>query len=263
MRFAGLNRTCFYPGDRDVLAYVHAGSIQDSDEIQAVEKLTQEIKHKGVWSKLARIYPISPTSLSAASICLKTRKTITWVNGPTHSSTGVTFDGSTQYGDTNFTPSEEPELMPLYDGHVSVYNQTAILDNDTETFIGAINSAGNAGIIIQSEFDLSVQSYMFHDTFIDFFPFVSYGNYIASMRSATDHELYQGGFSVATASDTADGTAFDASIWLGMTNGIVSYPGAYKCAFATIGRGLTDQEQFDLNFAIERYQQDLGRFAPQ
>jgi hypothetical protein len=62
-----------------------------------------------LWTDAAAFYPISPTSLSAARYNLRdtTSFKMAWANSPTHGSTGVTFNGSTQYGDTGFNPNVE------------------------------------------------------------------------------------------------------------------------------------------------------------
>ena len=100
--------------DADAQAYITAAGITDTTEQAAVNQLVLDLKGTGstpsstdLWTDAAAFYPISPTSLSAAAYNLRDTTTfnMTWANSPTHASTGVTFDGLTQYGDTGFNPS--------------------------------------------------------------------------------------------------------------------------------------------------------------
>ena len=102
--------------DPDALAYFTAAGITNTTEKNAVNQLVLDLKGgvgcltpglTNLWANAAAIWPVSPTSLAAAAYNLRDTSSFnyTWVNSPTHASTGVTFDGSTQYGDTNLTPS--------------------------------------------------------------------------------------------------------------------------------------------------------------
>ena len=102
--------------DPNAQAYITAAGITDATEQAAVNQLVLDLKGTGstpsgtdLWTDAAAFYPISPTSLSAARYNLRdtTSFNITWDNGPTHGYTGVTFNGSNQYGDTGFNPSVE------------------------------------------------------------------------------------------------------------------------------------------------------------
>ena len=97
--------------DADTSVYLATASITDTTEQAAVNQLVLDLKGTGstpnstdLWTDAAAFYPISPTSLSAAAYNLRdtTSFNMTWANSPTHASTGVTFNGSTQYGDTGF-----------------------------------------------------------------------------------------------------------------------------------------------------------------
>lgn len=108
----------FYPAgsgggslDPDAEAYLTAAGISDATEIAAVNQLVLDLKGTGsttnnsdIWTQSYILYPISPTSLSAASYNLKdpTQNQITWFNSPTHSATGVQGNGTNQYGTTGF-----------------------------------------------------------------------------------------------------------------------------------------------------------------
>jgi hypothetical protein len=102
--------------DPDAEAYFTAAGITDTTEKDAVNQLVLDFKggagcltpsSTDLWTNAAAIWGISPTSLAAAAYNLRdtTSFNYTWINSPTHASTGVSFDGSVQYGDTNLAPS--------------------------------------------------------------------------------------------------------------------------------------------------------------
>ena len=100
--------------DPDVTAYIAAASIVDATEIAAVNQLFLDLKGTGsttnntnIYSKFYALYPISPTSLAAASINAVNPSVydITWINPPIFSPTGIKGNGTNIYGSTNFIPN--------------------------------------------------------------------------------------------------------------------------------------------------------------
>lgn len=100
--------------DSDAQAYIAAASIVDATEIAAVNQLFLDLKGTGnttnnsnIYSKFFALYPISPTSLAATSINAVNPSVydITWINPPNHAANGVTGNGQTMYGSTNFIPN--------------------------------------------------------------------------------------------------------------------------------------------------------------
>ena len=101
--------------DADAAAYFTAASITDATEKDAVNQLVLDLKGTGsttnnnnIWASMNAIYPVSPTSLSAAAFNLKDTSLyeITWFNSPTHASTGIK-GGGTSYGDTGYDANSE------------------------------------------------------------------------------------------------------------------------------------------------------------
>jgi hypothetical protein len=107
--------------DPDATAYITAAGITDPTEQAAVIQLVSDLKGTGsttnntdVWSDSDRIYPISPTSLTAAKYNLKDpTKNITWYNTPTHATTGVAGNLLDTYGDTGFIPSVDGDINSM------------------------------------------------------------------------------------------------------------------------------------------------------
>jgi hypothetical protein len=121
--------------DADAAAFFTAYSITDTTEKDALNTFvlalkTGPINASNLWTDVfsgGAVYPISPTSLAAAAGNLMNPGTfdLTWVNTPTHATTGVTFNGTTQYGRTGYIPSTHGTTNNL---HISSYlkNNTAV-----------------------------------------------------------------------------------------------------------------------------------------
>lgn len=80
---------------------------------------------------------------------------MTWANSPTHASTGVTFDGSTQYGDTGFNPSTA-SLANSYDITLGVQ-----IVNASDTAVGLL--AANVSTTSRTQM-LLVSGSIYQDT---------------------------------------------------------------------------------------------------
>ena len=128
--------------DPDATAYITAAGITDPTEQAAVFQLVSDLKGTGsttnntdVWSDSYTIYPLSPTSLTAAEYNLKDpTQNITWLNNPTHATTGITGNGINAYGDTNWNPTTEG--VDLYNSGLTYSGEYS----DGDYVMGALSS---------------------------------------------------------------------------------------------------------------------------
>jgi hypothetical protein len=92
--------------DPDAQAYITAASITSGTEQTAINNLVLALKSSGMWTKLYAFYPLMGSTLTAKSYNLKntSQYQITWANSPTVTSSGVSFNGTSQYGDSGFSP---------------------------------------------------------------------------------------------------------------------------------------------------------------
>ena len=99
MRLAS-RRSLFGPSgpsfDASAEAYFAAAGITDFAEKRAANNLIVGLKDANIWDGIFRLFLFSPTSLEAASYCAKTLTQGTFVNSPTHSASGVEFNGVDQ-----------------------------------------------------------------------------------------------------------------------------------------------------------------------
>ena len=137
----------------DASAYVIAAGITDPAEQAAANQFVLDLSGRGSttnntnqWSKHYALYPMSPTSLTAAAYNIKdpTEYKITWYNNPTHSLNGVSGNGVDQYGDTNFNLANDTASLNISIGAwISANNTLAQAD------MGAQNSSSpNSGAML-------------------------------------------------------------------------------------------------------------------
>jgi hypothetical protein len=248
--------------DPDAAAFISSAGITSRAECEAVNQLVKDLKGTGsttnntdVWSDMNAIYPVSPTSLSAAAYNLKdpTSYNITWANSPTHSADGVEGNGSTQYGDTGFNINTNAALdsfgltvyLNTYNALTSVeigaydtaFSQiTGYAGGNTLSFLnqagsGAVSTAGSAAVL-------------------------------TSVRTASNAiALYKDGVSVSTAT-TASTSKPNGDVYVLARNNIgvgAANLSTKRMAFAAIHAGLTANQAKDLYDAINTYNTALNR----
>lgn len=256
--------------DPDAVAYFTAAGITDTTEKDAVNQLVLDLKGTGstpnstdLWTDAAAFYPISPTSLSAAAYNLRDTTTLnmTWANSPTHASTGVTFDGLTQYGDTGFNPS------------------TASLANSYDITLGLqiVNASSSALGLLAASVSTTSRTQMLlysgnlyqdlHNTAGRLITSTG-GTYQGRMivvagRVADGYKVnYLNGSSLGTFAAVNNGTPVNLSLWTGAQNtsgGGANFT-AFELRFALIiPKGIPSTAVADLDDAIVRYSTALSR----
>lgn len=257
--------------DADAVAYFTAASITDTTEKNAVNQLVLDLKGTGstpnstdLWTDAAAFYPISPTSLAASAYNLRDTTTLnmTWANSPTHASSGVTFNGTTQYGDTGFNPSTA-SLANSYDLTIGLQ-----MSNASATAIGLMSAAVSTASRTQM---LLVSGSIYqdiHNTTGGRLVTSTSGTYQGRMISVADRTAnggkanYLNGTSLGTKSSQNDGTPVNLTLWTGAQNdggGGANFT-ALELRFALIiPKGINATAVADLDDAIVRYSTALSR----
>ena len=94
----------------------------------AINTLVQNAKTHGWWTNCDAIYPFVGATASSHAINLKsTNYSILWHGALIHDINGVTGDGSTGYGDTQFNPFTANGQFQLTSAHLFAYNGTKVL----------------------------------------------------------------------------------------------------------------------------------------
>lgn len=123
-------------------SFVTRSGISNQTQIDAVTALVQSARDHGWWEKCDLIYPFVGGSAAAHAQNLKSSSfTITWVGAVTHNANGITGDGATGYGFTNYVPSVNGVNLTLNSVHIYAYKRTH------PTIIGSLYyGAGTSGL---------------------------------------------------------------------------------------------------------------------
>lgn len=235
--------------------------ITGSDLWLGINTFIWSLVETGVWPKMKVIYPfVGSTSDQHAVNLVSDAYSITWHGAASHSRFGVQFDGSTGYGDTNFS---NPNDFPAdYDMHMSVYIKNSfpysfvagsghewytrfgsmLLMDDTTLYYCANGST--AFTVAQSGcpgyYCLSKSDAVF-SSFYKYRPGISPTSY-----------LHGGGLQVDTA-----------NIYIGCINGTSGNAPIFfsqvQMSFFTLGAGLSDTDVDNLYNAIQQLQTTLNR----
>lgn len=245
--------------DADALTFFTRASITDGTQKGAVNQLVQNAKANGWWTACDAIYPMVGGNATAHSKNLKANTfNITWVNTPTHNASGVTFNGTTQYGDSTFTPSTAGGVFAQNSAHLFVYSgTTTIKDNSTQ--IGTLDAAPRYAVLRVSS-----------GSFLGFGPNSSGQDgtvsaaadfrgplMITRTTSSTTVTAIRSGY--ATTSATTSTTVPTTSIFIGAEfNGGPFRWSDFTCSGASIGSGISSALWTQMRADWDTYQTALG-----
>ena len=241
--------------DADAQAFITAAAITNPTQQSAINQLVTDLKGYGVWTKMKALYPFIGGTASSHSYNLKNTSQfqITWNGGVTHSSTGVTFNGTNGFGNTNMNPRT---TLGRYSNHLSFYYRNTA----SQTGYSGCGSPnwfiiGNEGGLFQYRPNGGA-SMNFSPTGGTFNKMI-----IGTRRADNDNELYENGISRVT--DTAipalELPTFNLLIGAANNSGTPFSYSNQNMAMFTIGDGLTDTEAANFYTAVQTFQTALNR----
>lgn len=253
--------------DTDASLYFTTASITDGTEKSAANTVFTDLKSNSLYTKLARLYLVSPTSAAASLYCAKTLTQMTNVNAATHSALGVTFDGATQYYATGLVPSSDATMaVNSAFGYVYSNSGTAIAfqahalmgsDSTASRYFDLQASANITDIDWFGTLYVTTQQ-----TTVNIASISLAGGWGISRTSSTDFRLFKDGSQQgATVATLHTGVEDQRSIALGAhfnTIATVNYA-PYRCAGAAFGSGLTTGEMTTLHSIFQAYETALSR----
>ncbi len=253
--------------DADAQAFVTAANIQDQVEADAINNLVIGMKADGLWTKMKAVYPFVGGTSTSTSYNLKNtaQYQISWNGGVTHASTGVTFNGSNGYGNTNFAPNS---VLTANSNHVALYSRTAA----ARTNGLAIDFGQGADVNIQSGiFGCSRRSS--NVAYYGATNATTNGSFTAantngsgfftnSITAATSRKIYRNGSVLGSLTTNISQTLSAAKMYIAAFNnndaGVLLYSN-YEASFFSIGDGLDDTEATNLNTRVTTFQTALNR----
>ncbi len=248
--------------DPDAQAFITAAAITDLTQQSAINQLVLDLKGYGVWTKMKAVYPFVGGTASTHKFNLKNPLDtnaafrLVFNGGWTHSSTGVTPNGTNAYANTFLIPSL---LLNLNSKSYSIYSRT-----DSNGLFHDIGTHGSSS----NDYDTFFTRYLneFYGTISSIADYTKFSNldslgFYSSSRTASNAiEIYKNGVSKITQSK-ASGANSNAAIYISAFNnngGLQQYSNR-NLAFASIGDGLTDTEATNFYTAVQAFQTTLNR----
>ncbi len=253
--------------DADVQNYINAlttAGVTPSQTVQGyINTFITGLKNNGIWSSIYCLYPFIGGTAATHAINAKSPGTynINWSGTVTHSSNGSVGDGSTGYGDTQFTiatnlPSPQAACaMGCYVNSVNTYNNRidmGVTDLSNYWWLGSWYNTSTNKSFIQGYYvstQLNSSSY-------------GPGFYVANHINGQTVTLYQNGTSVGTATDNVSFTPPSDTVYLlagDVGQAAAQHFTANPMYFAFIGIALTPTQVSNLSSLVNALQTSLGR----
>ena len=253
------------PYDADTIAYMNATGL-DSSFAPALDGLVVGLKDYGLWDEMEVVYPFIGGTAALHKWNLKDPQDtdagyrLTF-NGGTHSTAlgyrpnaqGAVSSGG--YADTHLIPSDE---LSVNSTHLAYYS-LADVPPTSRCEMGCYNWAGSGSRFhIIARYQPSEYYYgMSEDGFTNVSVPASSGLFVATRTASNAQAAYRNGIGVGTS--TAASIALPpVSVWVGGINLFVDRSDL-PCGFASIGNGLSAQQNADLYTVVQAYQTALGR----
>jgi hypothetical protein len=232
-----------------------SGSLTTTEK-NAVNQLVISLKAYGIWTKIDAAYPMVGSSSAASAQNLKSSSfTLTFSGTWTFNSSGIVPNGSNTFANTGLTPST---TLTNTDTHISYYSKTN--SNLTEIEIGCANSSSGPYLLL--EIRTASRTYPIvnqQGAYADFVDTDSRAFYLAT-RSGTTVNGWRNATKAGTRTDVSAANR-TVPIYIGAynLNGTASTYTNKTCAYASIGKGLTDTEATNYYTAITNFQTTLSR----
>lgn len=235
------------------------------NEIDAVNNMVKAMVANGIWSKMKAVYPVIGGTAAAHKYNLVDPRDVDAAyrlafngGGWTHSSTGMTPNGTSSWANTFVLPSTA--FTANTNIHLSYYVRTN--DNTNGYEIGASYDGLSARMQLIAKFSGSGLAYGGYGSFVTATNANSQGFYINNSNT-TNVQLIKNGNVLATGTATLNLSLYTAgqTIPLGAERRNTTFFGfsTKQCAFASIGDGLTAAEAKAFSTIVQTYQTKLGR----
>jgi hypothetical protein len=240
--------------DPDAQAFITAAGITNPTQQGAINTLVVDLKGYSIWTKFKAIYPIVGGTASSHAVNLKTPGTfnLTFSTGWTHSSTGMTPNGTSAFANTGLNTSTQLNVNSHSFGMYSRTNNT--------TGSQAIGSFDNTPRFLQNNLSLGNFVSGLVSSIITYTANPSTSLLMLSRTSSTLSKAFRGGVLLGQETVTM-GTLPTFNFYLGARNdaGVANLYSLHQCAFASIGDGLTDTDAANFYTAVQAYQTTLSR----
>jgi hypothetical protein len=250
--------------DSDAIAFITATGITSCNIKTAINTFVIGLKADGLWTKLKAVYPfvggtatthkynlMNPVDSDAAF-------RMVFNGGVTHNANGVTFNGSTGYGDTKFDIADFISNTNMSQG---VYIRSLAAPGDLGFDMGVYLSA------VYQNFFWAASGRYYANTNVNFVTYpVTIGQpygFISSIMNGTTYKAFKNGAVTDTDTTPNDIPPIAGQTWfVGATNngsGVANEFTNRNQAFAFLGDTLSDAEMTNLYNRVQAMQTTLGR----
>jgi hypothetical protein len=238
-----------------------AGGSLTNTEKSAVNTLVIALKANSLWTPMKAIYPMVGASAAACAQNLKSSSfTGTFNGGVTFSSNGFVGNGTNGYMNTNFNPSL---ILTLNSTHQSLYiRNTGNLGIDDFSAITSATS-GMRVIVKDASTDRFLADHYSSLQRIDLLNGVpdSRGFFVITRENSTLLKAKRNNVVLGTNTVLNTGTLPNRTMTLSCLNSISGFVNfaSRQYAFASLGDGLTDQNETDFYNVVQAFQTTLSR----
>jgi len=258
----------FVCGDADANAYIANAGITDETYKEALCVFFTGLKDSvALWDSMStgaaywliggtedkvKLNIFNPVNSDAAG-------RLTFTGSPTFTSSGIDWNGTSQYANTHLAPSD---IMGVSSGHISYYSMEDIATT-SEYPIGSYNGSHNVAsyLIIR---DNTNKGYFLHpgvtSTYITPTITNSLGFFMGSRTTSSRADYYKNGISIGNNTGTPGSTLSTLPFFIGALN-LNGSPALYtnkKDGFNSVGRALTTAQARALNFLVEQLMDGMG-----
>jgi hypothetical protein len=237
-------------------AWIAATGETDLTILGALNTLESDLTTYGLTAKMKALYPMvgGTAGKHSYNFMNTAANQITWAGGITHSSTGVLFNGTNGFGDSNFNVNTYKD-----NNHLSYYIRTNL--DEVRVDAGLIGSIGQYFDVESRISNVGYFGNHIAATNVNFAVTDSRGLWLNTRTTSTLQKVYKNGTSQG--SNTSSGTnAINGNIYFGARNLVGTGANLYstkETAFASIGDGLNDTEAANFYTAVQAFQTTLSR----
>ena len=245
------------PFDPDAQAFITAASITNPTQQSAINQLVVDLKGYNIWTKMKALYPFVGGTAAQHKWNLKDPRDLdaafrlVFSGGVTHSSTGVTFNGTNGYADTKVNDFGQ---LNNNNKHISMY-QRNILASVSNSSMGADNLA--------NRFFLNFSGQNYSTLGMNQSPFTvqtpQQGMFAMSKTASGSFKYFQNALTAVTKTGSDVSSLYNYFIGACSLNGNPFEYAAANIAFASIGDGLSDTDATNLNTRVTTFQTALNR----
>ena len=248
--------------DIDALSYITrvqaAGRSLSTAEKGYINTLFLGLKSDGLYTIIYDAGLPIWGSAAPSLITLKGVSTSTAVASPTFGSTGVSFNGTTQYINTGMAPNVV--ISSLSSSHLSYYSQTNVTEDKND--IGSSSGTNRFQMyVLATTGGQIIRSYTSTSQVASARGGTAAGFAIGSRTSSTDLRAFWNGTQTGSTYTTSVGGARPTqAIYVGAENddGVAVFFSTKTCSFWSVGAGLNTTQAANFTTRIETFMDAMG-----